>query len=116
MKRFKFAAIIAAGAALALSPAQVSAQAASPAKIGIQLRGHPEGAEVVAVVPGGTAETMGVKVGDIVMELNGKPISPQVVQEYSQKTNVGDQVNMKVKRADAVVDLTGKALAATPQP
>ena len=36
--------------------------------------------------------------------------SPQVVQEYLQKTKPGDLVTMKVKRAGAIKELTGKAL------
>jgi hypothetical protein len=50
------------------------------------------------------------------VELGGSPISPQVVQEYLQKTKVGDRVTMKVKRDGAIVELTGKAMAAPGQP
>ena len=47
MNKLNFAAILAAGASLALSPAHVAAQAAAPSvNMGVQLRAHPEGAEV----------------------------------------------------------------------
>ena len=113
MKKLNFAAILAAGAALALSPAHVAAQAgASQVNMGIQLKAHAEGAEVAAMSPDGTGAAMGLKVGDIVTEVDGKPISREVVQEHAQKTKVGDQISFKVKRAGAVIDLSGKALAA----
>ena len=113
MIKFKFAAILAAGAALALSSAHVAAQAAAQqVNMGIQLRAHAEGAEVAGVSPEGTGAAMGLKVGDIVTEVDGKPISREVVQEHAQKTKVGDQINFKVKRAGAIIDLSGKALAA----
>ena len=79
--------------------------------LGVSLERHAEGALVTVVNPDGTAAAMGVKVGDIIVELDDKPISPQVVQEYLQKTKIGDQVRMKVKRGGAIVELTGKAMA-----
>ena len=79
--------------------------------LGISLEKHPDGARVTAMAPDGTAAAMGVLVGDIVMELGGTAISPQVVQEYGQRTKIGDPVTMKVKRGDAVVVLTGEAKA-----
>ena len=84
--------------------------------LGLSLEPHADGALVRTVAPGGTAAAMGVKVGDVIVELDGKPISPQVVQEYLQKTKIGDQVTLKVKRGGAVIELTGKAMAAPGQP
>ena len=84
--------------------------------LGLSLEPHPEGALVTVVTPGGTAAAMGVNVGDIIIELGAKPISPQVVQDYVQKTKIGDQVTMKVKRKDAIMELTGKAMARPGQP
>ena len=115
MNTLKFAAILAGGAALALSPAYVAAQA-GPA---IQLKQHPEGAEVAVMVADGPAASLGLKLGDIVLEVGGKAISPEVLQEYMKDKKEGDQVSFKVKRAGAVVDVTGKApagMAAPAQP
>jgi CubicO group peptidase (beta-lactamase class C family) len=84
--------------------------------LGLSLEQHPEGALVRVVAPGGTAAAMGVRVGDVIVELDGKSISPQVVQEYLQKTKIGDQVTTKVKRGGAIMALTGKAMAAPGQP
>jgi CubicO group peptidase (beta-lactamase class C family) len=79
--------------------------------LGVSLEQHPEGALVASVLPDGTAAAMGVRVGDIIVELDGKPMSPQVVQEYLQKTKIGDRVTMKVKRTGAIMELIGKAMA-----
>lgn len=84
--------------------------------LGLSLEKHPEGALVRSVTPGGTSAAMGVKPGDIIVELGGQPVSPQVVQAYVQKTKIGDQVTMRVKREGAIMDLIGKAMALPPQP
>lgn len=105
MNKLKFVAILAAGAALALSPAHVAAQAGPP----IQLKKHPEGAEVTVLVP--DAAVLGLKLGDIVLEVGGKPIDPEVLQEYMSSKKEGDPVSFKVKRAGAVIDVNGKAPA-----
>ncbi len=111
MNILKLAGVMTAAAALAASPAHVAAQASASVNMGIDLRQHPEGAEVTGLLPEGTGSAMGVKVGDIIVEVNGRPISAQVVQEHTEKTVVGDEVRFRVKRADSLIDLTGKALA-----
>jgi S1-C subfamily serine protease len=103
MNKLKFASILAAGAALALSPAYVAAQGGPP------LKQHPEGAEVMSAA--GPIAGLGLQVGDIVLEVGGKPISPQVLQEYMSSKKEGDPVSFKVKRAGAIVEVTGKAPA-----
>ncbi|HEY0112661.1 MAG TPA: PDZ domain-containing protein [Allosphingosinicella sp.] len=105
MNKLKFAAIVAAGAALALSPAYVSAQEGPP----FQLKKHAEGAEVIILNPDGPFAVLGLKLGDIVLEAGGKPISPQVLNEYILTWKEGDPVSFKVKRAGATLDVIGKA-------
>jgi len=105
MNKLKFSAILAAGAALALSSAHASAQSGPP----MQFKPHAEGAEVANIIP--AAEVLGLKVNDIVLEVGGKPISPQVLQEYLKDKQAGDPVSFKVKRAGAIVDVTGTAPA-----
>ena len=107
MNNLKFAAIVAAGAALALPSTHVAAQAGPP----IQLKQHPEGAEVAIMAPDGPAAVLGLKVGDIVLEVGGKTISREVLQEYMSSKQEGDPVSFKVKRAGAVIDVNGKAPA-----
>ena len=116
MDKFKFAAILAAGAALTLSPAHVAAQTAQQVDMAFGLQPHPEGAQVTWVAPGGTAAAMGLNVGDIVVEVGGKPISPEMFQAFLQNKKVGDQLSFKVKREGVFVELTGKALPLPPPP
>ena len=107
MNKSKFAAILALGAALALSPAHVAAQEGPP----IQLKQHPEGAEVSVMQSDGPAASLGLQLGDIVIEVGGTPISPEVLQEYMQSKAEGDAVSFKVKRAGSVLDVNGTAPA-----
>ena len=107
MNKSKLASLFAAGAALALLPAHVAAQGGPP----IQLKQHAEGAEVAVMLPDGPAAVLGLKVGDIVLEVGGKTITREVLQEYMSSKKEGDPVSFKVKRAGAVIDVNGKAPA-----
>ena len=112
MTKVNFAAFLVAGAALALSPAHVAAQAASnPVSLGIAVQMNPDGPEVMEMLPDRTGAAIGFKVGDILLEAGGKPISQEVLQDYLKQAKVGDQVSFKVKRGEQVVELTGKAIA-----
>lgn len=112
MNKLNFAAIL-AGAALALSPAHVAAQAtAKPVSLGFKLQVSSEGAEVAEMLPDRTAAAIGLRVGDILVEAGGTPISPEVLQEYVKQLREGDQVSFKVKRAGVVTNVSGKAVGA----
>jgi S1-C subfamily serine protease len=102
MNNWRLAAITVAAALL---PAHVAAQQGPP----IQLKQHPEGAEVSIMAADGPAASLGLKVGDIVMEVGGKAISREWLEEYMSSKKEGDPVSFKVKRAGAVIDVTGKA-------
>lgn len=122
MNKLNFAAVLAAGVALALSPAYVAAQATEapapapaagkPGLLGVQIMLKPEGPEIVEMLPDRTAAAIGFKVGDILLEAGGKPISQEVLQDYMKQLKVGDPVSFKVRRAGAEVVLTGKAVGA----
>lgn len=115
MNRLNFALAFAAGAALALSPGPVAAQApAKPISLGIQFSGNPEGteAEVVQMLPDRTGAAMGFKVGDVLIEAGGKPVSREVLMAYMKEKKEGDQLSFKVKRGGAIIELTGKGMAA----
>ena len=120
MNKLMFATIL--GAALALSHAHADDQAASkPVSLGVQIMVTPEGPEIVDMLPDRTAAAIGFRLGDILVEVGGKPISEEVLMEYLQEKKAGDQLSFKVKRADVVIELTGEAIAAAegapaPQP
>lgn len=110
MNKLKLATFLAAVAALVASPAYVAAQAGGkPISLGVQLQMKPDGPEIVSVFPGGTAAAAGFKVGDVLLEAGGKPMSPEVLQDYLKQAKEGDPVGFKVKRGDAVIELTGAA-------
>jgi S1-C subfamily serine protease len=113
MNKLNFAAILAAGAVLALSPAHVAAQAAAkPASLGVAFQVTPDGPTVAEILPDRGGAALGLKVGDVMVEAGGKPISQEVLQEYMKQMKPGDQMSFKVKRAGAILELTGKAVAA----
>ena len=115
MKKISLAAILVAGAALLLSPVPGAAEgSAKPVSLGIQLSGNPEGteAEVVKMLPDRTGAAIGFKVGDVLIEAGGKPVSREVLMTYLKEKRAGDQLSFKVRRGGAVVELTGKGMAA----
>lgn len=63
------------------------------------------------MLPDRTAAAIGFKVGDILLEAGGTPISQEVLMEYLKEKKEGDSLSFKVKRADEVIELTGKAVA-----
>ena len=93
--------------------------------LGVQFSGNPEGteAEVVKMLPDRTGAAIGFRVGDILIEAGGKPVSREVLMAYMKEKKEGDQLSFKVRRGSAVVELAGKGMAApegapplTPQP
>jgi S1-C subfamily serine protease len=115
MTKLNFAAILAAGAALALSPPPAAAQgAAKPVSLGVKFSGNPEAteAEVVEMLPDRTGAALGFKVGDILIEAGGKPVSRDVLMAYMKEKKEGDQLSFKVRRGGAIIELTGKGMAA----
>lgn len=112
MNKSKYAAIFAAAAALALVSAPASA---NPVSMGIKLEhvteGGMEGGKVTAMMPGRTGAALGFKVGDILIEAGGKPITPEVLREYMKGKTGGDELIFKVKRGTEVVELKGNAVA-----
>lgn len=120
MKNLKFATMFAIGAALALSPAHVAAQAAGKqVSFGAQIQAKPDGPEIAALLPDRTAAMIGFKVGDILLEVGGQPVSREAFGAYMNGKKEGDVLSFKVRRAGAVVELSGKAVSApegTPAP
>jgi S1-C subfamily serine protease len=113
MSKLHLAVVVAA--AVALSSAPIAAETtAKPVSLGIQFSGNPEGteAEVVQMLPDRTGAAIGFKVGDILIEAGGKPLSREALMAYMKQLKEGDQVSFKVRRAGAIVELTGTGMAA----
>lgn len=104
-----------AAIALALAasaPAAAVLQGAPPAvALGVGIAEEPDGVTVAAVAPGATAAALGVQVGDVLVQVGGRPVTgPQVVSDYVRTLNVGDPVSVRVRRAGQEVELTGRAM------
>jgi S1-C subfamily serine protease len=112
MNKLKFAAIVAFGAAMALSPANIAAQeAAKPLGLGVNLDHTAEGeTQVMAVRPGSTGAALGLKAGDILLEAGGRPMSSEVYNAYMKDKRVGDDLVFKVRREGASIELKGKGV------
>jgi hypothetical protein len=98
------------------APAVGALQGARPAvTLAVGLEDGPEGIKIANVSPGGTASAIGMRAGDIVLQVGGKAVTgPQVVSEYVRSLNVADPVSVLVKREGRTVELTGRAMP-TPQ-
>lgn len=112
MNKLNFVAMLAAGAAIGLSPTHAGAQEAARPILGVRIQVQPEGPVISEILPGQTAAAIGFQVGDVLLEAGGRPISQEVLQEYWGQVREGDQVTFRVQRAGAVIELTGRAVAA----
>lgn len=65
---------------------------------------------VALVKPGGIAELMGVRPGDVVTHAGGKRMtSDQKLTGYIRNLKVGDAIELTVKRSGKALQLTGRA-------
>ena len=73
------------------------------AVLGIRLEGGPEGGALVAeVVAGGPAEAAGVKSGDLIVALDGNPITQAAdVLKHMADVRPGSEVRLAVRRGES---------------
>jgi serine protease Do len=97
------------------SEAPVKPQLQSTDKLGLKLKalepemashlGYSEdekGVVVVQVAPGSNGEIAGIRQGDVIKEINRRPVStPKEVKNLMEKVTSGDTVQMLLKRANA---------------
>ncbi len=70
--------------------------------------GDPPGVRVECVVPGSTAESMGMQVGDEVLQLDAqRALNPDSMIEEIASRSIGDVVRFRIKREDRVLSLKG---------
>lgn len=98
--------------------AQAPTAAAQPAVgLGVGIGDVSEGATITVVAPGGTAAVLGMRIGDVLLQIGGRAVTgPKVITEYVQSLKVGDPVSVLVRRDGRTLQLTGKALARPPAP
>jgi serine protease Do len=78
--------------------------------LGIALDASPDGLRVIQVVPKSAADKADLKVDDIILTLEGKPVSrePQEFIAKMQKTRPGQTVKLRIKRTDVELDIQAK--------
>ncbi|MEZ5330039.1 MAG: PDZ domain-containing protein [Verrucomicrobiales bacterium] len=88
--------------------------------IGVSLGTSPDGAFVRAIVPHSAAVAAGIRLGDTIREVEGKPIADaETLIETIKKFSAGDEVRIKIKRADTELEklvLLGSRYAALADP
>ncbi len=74
----------------------------------------PEGAYIVAVLPGTTAEKMGLKVGDILIKVDGQATKDTTggLAGLINRKKIGDTVSVELWRNGALQTLSGELLIA----
>lgn len=78
---------------------------------GIGLRPGPtddqKSVQVLAVTPGGAAEAAGIKVGDLILTVDGRPVDPANVDGMSERVRgeEGTTVTLTVKRGEQTLTL-----------
>ncbi len=76
------------------------------AQFGVMLDRNAENAEVFEIIPGSAAEKAGVKVGDVIVEVDGTDIgTPASLIDSMKKRKPGDRVKVKLRRGEENVEL-----------
>ena len=92
--------------------AQPPAPAQPTVLLGIDVEDGPGGPIIVSVNPAGTAAAIGIRPGDILLQVGGKAVTGgDIVIGYVQSLKPGDPVSAVVKRDGRNVELKGKAVA-----
>ena len=107
--------LVALAATAAFSSTALAAADPLPRKaaLGIQLNPGPGGTGVVVgnAFPGGTAASLGVRNGDTIRAVNGKPVaSPDDVVAIARALHAGAPVTFDLTRAGAPLTVSGKAM------
>ncbi len=116
------AALVVAGGAYAVTSMNDSSPARvhnAPAWLGAQLESWPTGALVAVVTPGSPAQSAGLRPGDIITQVDGRPVaSPVNVTEAIDVLQPGDKLSLEFKRGQltytTAATLTARHASKTP--
>ena len=98
---------------LALASCAAFAQSAGQAELGAVMDtryAHPNGPEVLAITPGGSAEALGLRAGDRLLSVNGVSLRDEGNLDARLEhalTALGGKVQVQVLRDDAQLSLSG---------
>lgn len=91
--------------AVFMLPAQVAPKPAPP-RLGIQLEDHPDGVRILAVTAGSLAEQTGLKRGDVILEMAGRPVKKVLVAiSHVRLQPAGTWLPLLIKRGEETLEL-----------
>lgn len=77
--------------------------------LGILLNDDPKGAKIMQVLEGGPAAKAGLKVNDVVTQLNGQAVPNRtVLSDLIKKSRIGETVKLKIRREDKDIEIETK--------
>lgn len=94
--------------AVFMLPAQVAPKPAPP-RLGVQLEDHPGGVRILAVTAGSLAEQTGLKRGDVILEMAGRPLQKTLAAISQLRLQpAGTWLPLRVKRGEETLELVIK--------
>lgn len=91
--------------AVFMLPAQVAPKPAPP-RLGVQLEEHEGGVRILAVTAGSLAEQTGLKRGDVILEMAGRPVKKVLVAIGLVRLQpAGTWLPLRVKRGEETLEL-----------
>ena len=107
--------LLATAAGAQQSPPAPSGAAGAPVAFGVGFEDDSQGVKVSTVFPGATASAIGMRPGDVLLQVGARQVTgPEVIGEYLQGLKVGDPVSVVVRRDGRTVELEGKAMPRPP--
>ena len=86
-----------------------------PPLAGLQLESDSSEAKIRTITPNSGAEKAGLKSGDVILSLNGKPAEDRAgLLEMLRRTLVGETVSLRVKREEKEFDASVKITSESP--
>ena len=94
--------------AVFMLPAQVAPKPAPP-RLGVQLEDHEGGVRILAVTAGSLAEQSGLKRGDVILEMAGRPLQKTLtVIALVRLQPAGTWLPLRIKRGEETLELVIK--------
>lgn len=94
--------------AVFMLPAQATPKPAPP-RLGVQLGDHPGGVRILAVTPGSLAEQTGLKRGDLILEMAGRPVQKTLIAiSLVRLQPTGTWLPLRIKRGEETLELVVK--------
>lgn len=94
--------------AVFMLPAQATPKPAPP-RLGVQLEDHPGGVRILAVTAGSLAEQTGLKRGDLILEMAGRPVQKTLIAiSLVRLQPAGTWLPLRIKRGEETLELVVK--------